>query len=223
MLVENRILHKFPERIIHLNELLKMPEFHIAANDIKCKLEIPTISKIENNVKNCDEKNVVQKPRLDSNSHNLILEQTHIPNNKNIIEALKILKPNVKELAEDVNDVKLWISLFKPKIEDGNNFGVGVQEEIIEVLDQVKTVVNSYLEQVSYYYKVRGNLIAKVCKYPYIEDYRRTVEEFDCKGYRYLTHSLCNICNTYKIMHDTIIKNIEKIKKPRSSNTDSLY
>jgi len=38
-----------------------------------------------------------------------------------------------------------------------------VQEEIIEVLDQVKTVVNSYLEQVSYYYKVRGNLIAKVC------------------------------------------------------------
>jgi len=28
-----------------------MPEFHIAANDIKCKLEIPTISKIENNVK----------------------------------------------------------------------------------------------------------------------------------------------------------------------------
>jgi len=117
-----------------------MPEFHIAANDIKCKLEIPTISKIENNVKklvytyckkiilnmlwfkiikhsnnfdfSCDEKNVVQKPRLDSNSHNLILEQTHIPNNKNIIEALKILKPNVKELAEDVNDVRKIFLIF---------------------------------------------------------------------------------------------------------------
>ncbi|CAH1732486.1 proteasome activator complex subunit 3-like [Aphis gossypii] len=221
--VENRILQKFPERIIHLNELLKMPEFHIAANDIKCKLEIPTISKIEKNVKNCDEKNVVKRPRLDSNSHDLIPEQTHIPHNKNITEALKILKPNIKELAEDVNDVKLWVSLFIPKIEDGNNFGVGVQEAIIHEVEQVKSIIDTYLEQVSLYYEVRGKFITKVFKYPYIEDYRCTVAELDYKQYFYLTHTLCDICNTYKTLHDIVIKNIEKIKKPRSSNTDSLY
>jgi len=48
----------------------------------------------------------VKRPRLDSNSHDLIQEQTHIPNNKNVTEALKILKPNVKKLAEDINDVR---------------------------------------------------------------------------------------------------------------------
>jgi len=47
---ENRIIKKFPERIVHLNELLAMPEFRIAANDIKCKLEIPTVANIKNNV-----------------------------------------------------------------------------------------------------------------------------------------------------------------------------
>jgi len=47
---ENLIVQKFPERIVHLNELLKMPVFHIAGTDLNCKFEFPTISKVENNV-----------------------------------------------------------------------------------------------------------------------------------------------------------------------------
>jgi len=54
----------------------------------------------------------VKKPCLDSNSHDLISKQTLIPNNKNIIEVLKILKPKVKELAEDVNDVRKIFLIF---------------------------------------------------------------------------------------------------------------
>jgi len=38
-----------------------------------------------------------------------------------------------------------------------------VQEEIIHEIEQVKTIVDTYLEHVSFYYEVRGKYIAKVC------------------------------------------------------------
>lgn len=38
-----------------------------------------------------------------------------------------------------------------------------MQEEIIHEIEQVKTIVDTYLEHVSFYYEVRGKYIAKVC------------------------------------------------------------
>lgn len=46
---ENRIIKSFPERIIHLNELLKKPELRIAKLDLKFTLDI-TVAKNENNI-----------------------------------------------------------------------------------------------------------------------------------------------------------------------------
>jgi len=46
-----------------------------------------------------------KRPRLDSNSHDSIPEQTTVPTNKNIRDILNILKPNIKLLAEDTNAV----------------------------------------------------------------------------------------------------------------------
>ncbi|XP_022173026.1 proteasome activator complex subunit 3 isoform X2 [Myzus persicae] len=220
---ENRIVQKFPERIIHLNELLKMPEFRIAATDIKCKLEIPTITKVENNVNNCEGKTQGKRPRLDSNSHDTIPGQLLIPANKKIVEVIKILKPNIKQLAEDTNALKMWVSLLIPKIEDGNNFGVSVQEDTLAEIQQVEVEATNYLEQMSRYYASRGKLISKVCKYPYIEDYRCAVEELDERQYLSMSLTMHEIRNRYSTLHDIVIKNFDKIKKPRSSNTDSLY
>lgn len=47
---EHRIVKSFPERIVHLNELLAKPEFSIALKDLKCYIETPTVVKVENNV-----------------------------------------------------------------------------------------------------------------------------------------------------------------------------
>lgn len=84
------------------------------------------------------------------------------------------------------------------------------------------------------------------------EDYRRTVTEIDEKEYislkiivselrnQYVCHDLgclhlrCNPLMYYSMqcfplpvpkvtLHDMILKNIEKIKRPRSSNADALY
>lgn len=59
----------------------------------------------------------------------------------------------------------MWISLLIPKIEDGNNFGVSVQEEILVEIQQVEFNAINNLEQVFNYYVSRGKLITKVCIY----------------------------------------------------------
>lgn len=220
---ENLIVEKFPERIVHLNKLLKMPVFRIAATDLNFKFEFPTISKVEKNVNNCDGKNLGKRPRLDSNSHDSIPVQTSIPNNLKLVEALKILKTNIKQLSEDTNTLKMWISLLIPKIEDGNNFGVSVQEDTLAEIQQVEVEATNFLEQISRYYASRGKLISKVYKYPFIDDYKSAVEELDERQYLSMSITMHEIRNRYSTLHDIVIKNFDKIKKPRSSNTDSLY
>lgn len=59
----------------------------------------------------------------------------------------------------------MWVSLLIPKIEDGNNFGVSVQEDTLAEIQQVEVEATNYLEQVSRYYISRGKLITKVCIY----------------------------------------------------------
>lgn len=56
-----------------------------------------------------------------------------------------------------------------------------------------------------------------------MEDYRRAVEELDEKQYLALSLTMHEIRNRYSTLHDIVIKNFDKIIKPRSSNTESLY
>ena len=61
-------------------------------------------------------------------------------------------------------------------------------------------------------------MVSKIAKYPHVEDYRRTVTEIDEKEY-----IISELRNQYVTLHDMILKNIEKIKRPRSSNAETLY
>lgn len=62
-----------------------------------------------------------------------------------------------------------------------------------------------------------------MAKYPHIQDYRRAVHELDEKQYLSIWLVLCEVRNRYCTLHDIILKNLEKLKKPRSSNTEALY
>ena len=72
------------------------------------------------------------------------------------------------------------------------------------------------------------------------DDYRKAIEEYDEKIYFSLKLICVELRNTYVrvirfknvlvtsllfqcILHDLISKNIEKLKRPRSTNTDSMY
>ncbi|XP_070782584.1 proteasome activator complex subunit 3 isoform X2 [Enoplosus armatus] len=143
--------------------------------------------------------------------------------NGNLVDLIEKVKPEIRTLIEKCNTVKMWVQLLIPRIEDGNNFGVSIQEETVAELRTVEGEAASYLDQISRYYITRAKLVSKIAKYPHVEDYRRTVTEIDEKEYISLKIIVSELRNQYVTLHDMILKNIEKIKRPRSSNTDALY
>lgn len=49
-----------------------------------------------------------------------------------------------------------------PKIEDGNNFGVSVQEETLAEIQSVESEAAAFFDQISRYFCSRAKIISKV-------------------------------------------------------------
>ncbi|XP_008571781.1 PREDICTED: proteasome activator complex subunit 3-like [Galeopterus variegatus] len=122
-----------------------------------------------------------------------------------------------------LQDLSRIRSLLIPKVEDGNNFGVSIQEDTVDQLWTVESTAASYLRRFSTYYNTRAKLVSKIVKYPQVEDYHRTVAEVDENEYLSVRQILLHLRNQYATLHDVILKNIEKIKTPRSTNSNNLY
>eukprot|EP00002_Diphylleia_rotans_P030877 TRINITY_DN6391_c0_g1_i1.p1 TRINITY_DN6391_c0_g1~~TRINITY_DN6391_c0_g1_i1.p1 ORF type:complete len:291 (+),score=82.68 TRINITY_DN6391_c0_g1_i1:51-923(+) len=148
---------------------------------------------------------------------------TPITCNKAIITLIQILKPKIFELVEMIDAVKMWIQLNIPKIEDGNNFGVSIQEETLAELSKAEESSIGMLETVSRYHMTRGKLLAKVMKYPYLEDYRRCVYELDEKEWFDMRISIIDLKNNYAILLDLIVKNLDKLRTPRTTHHREMF
>ena len=117
----------------------------------------------------------------------------------------------------------MWINLTIPKIADGNNFGVEIQLETMKEIQIVESTAASYLNQISYYFKMRADLVSTVIMKPDIEDYRRAVQETDENEFFSVTIMIDEIRDHYVSLHDMISKNMEKLKKPRPTPVIHLY
>eukprot|EP01130_Rhizamoeba_saxonica_P009122 TRINITY_DN3701_c0_g1_i1.p1 TRINITY_DN3701_c0_g1~~TRINITY_DN3701_c0_g1_i1.p1 ORF type:complete len:137 (-),score=26.99 TRINITY_DN3701_c0_g1_i1:70-480(-) len=133
------------------------------------------------------------------------------------------LKVELLESLDYLSDVKTWIQLNIPRIEDGNNFGVTVQEEVLAEVGRVEDASFTSLEILSKYFVTRAKLVSKCLKYPLISDYRRSTFDLDEKAYIDLQTTCRELRNNYAILYDTIQKNKEKIITPRTSNTSIMY
>lgn len=199
----------------------------------KINIPVPPAIAANNSTNNVaedgDGQRATKRPRSDSNpvevSGTLVMSlPTGIVHcNKPICDLIKIVKPVIRKLVEDSNLLKMWISFMIPKIEDGNNFGVSIQEDTLAEIQSVESESAAFFDQISRYFISRAKVVSKVAKYPHIEDYRRAVQELDEKEFLSLWLVMCEVRNRYSSLHDIVIKNMEKLKKPRSSNTESLY
>ncbi|KAF5906333.1 proteasome activator complex subunit 3, partial [Clarias magur] len=117
--------------------------------------------------------------------------------NGKLVDLIERVKPEIRTLIEKCNTVKMWVQLLIPRIEDGNNFGVSIQEETVAELRTVEGEAASYLDQISRYYITRAKLVSKIAKYPHVEDYRRTVTEIDEKEYISLKIIVSELRNQY--------------------------
>eukprot|EP01096_Ripella_sp_DP13-Kostka_P014856 TRINITY_DN6804_c0_g2_i1.p1 TRINITY_DN6804_c0_g2~~TRINITY_DN6804_c0_g2_i1.p1 ORF type:complete len:286 (-),score=150.53 TRINITY_DN6804_c0_g2_i1:23-811(-) len=141
-----------------------------------------------------------------------------IPSNKKVVLLLHLLKYQMSELIDMVNTVKIWVQLNIPQIEDGNDFGVGIQEEIINELSRCESDAFTVLDSTTKYYASRAQLITKMLKHSELEDYHRSVSYLDEQEYMTIRLQILDLRNNYTILHDLITKNRAKLEKPRSSD-----
>jgi len=147
-----------------------------------------------------------------------------IPCNKKLIRLVDLMKPEAKAMIETCESIRMWITLLIPKIEDGNNFGVGIQEEVLNEVQAVQTESILKLDAVAKYFVGRGELLAKIAKHPFIDDYHRAVKELDEREYLNIQFTISELRSHYVLLLDTISKNYDKIKKPRSANNmENMY
>jgi proteasome activator subunit 3 (PA28 gamma) len=227
MEAEDLVVKQFPKKVLHLETLLGSEKFNISKlAEVHSDLNIP-VPNPQPILNNNDDK-VSKKRKMEMNNDVdgtkvYAFSAGTVPCNKFIIELVDILKPHIRQLVEDTNLLKMWVQFLIPRIEDGNNFGVSIQEDAQNEIRTVEGEAASYFDQLSRYFMTRGKLVSKVAKYPHIDDYRRTIEELDEKEFVSLRLVLCELRNHYSTLHDLITKNIEKIKRPRTTNTDNMY
>lgn len=59
----------------------------------------------------------------------------------------------------------MWVQLLIPRIEDGNNFGVSIQEETVAELRTVEGEAASYLDQISRFHLQNLFIICGFCTF----------------------------------------------------------
>ena len=141
-----------------------------------------------------------------------------IPANSKLAELLKILKKEVREGIQIVSSIKIWITMLIPKMEDGNNFGVAVQEEVNNTLDEVESRTYNVLEGCQKYHQLRAKYVEKTLKHPHIDDFRRAIIERDQMEWMSRRSAIIDLRNNYATLFDMITKNLDKVTKPKGDN-----
>ena len=78
------------------------------------------------------------------------------------------LKPILRDFMMNCVLLKLWVSLLIPKMEDGNNFGVSIQAEVVKEITYHEDDAAKYYEEMTEFFTNRAKLCSKVIKYPLI-------------------------------------------------------
>ncbi|MES1920048.1 hypothetical protein MHBO_001774, partial [Bonamia ostreae] len=173
--------------------------------------------------KNSEEENGEFKKLLKTNSpafeKMLVRQQSYVGCNTWISRLVKDLKSECLFFIKMVGSLKLWIQLNIPKIEDGNNFGVTIQEEIVTELASKENHAFNIMEEMMKYYSERARIVKRILKYPKFEDFKNALVEHDDRAFIMFRMDFLDMRNYYITLLDVIKKNYEKIKKPRGNGS----
>ncbi|GAM25800.1 hypothetical protein SAMD00019534_089750, partial [Acytostelium subglobosum LB1] len=136
-----------------------------------------------------------------------------------ILQSHNTLKKHYVDLIETFSVIRCWISLNVPRIEDGNNFGVDIQEEMIGTLTKLEDIYTTLLEQSENYFIHRANTIKKALKHRDIDDFKQAIIQQDEKELIRFRFSYHDLANNYATTYSTIIKNFQKLEAPRPTSS----
>lgn len=219
----------FPKKICELDSLLKERDLNLSdLGTLRAELDIPIPdpAKEKEKEEKCKKEKEAKGEETGKKKDD---EEDKAPpcgpisSNEKILTLLSRVKPEIREVKEKLNLVCMWVQLQIPKIEDGNNFGVAVQEKVFELMTGIRTKLESFQTQISKYFLDRGDAVAKAAKQPHVGDYRQLVHELDEAQYAEVRVMAMEIRNTYAILYDIVMKNSEKIIKPRGEDKALIY
>ena len=140
-----------------------------------------------------------------------------------LADAFDELRAEWDELIELMDALKMYINLQMPQIEDGDTFGVSIQEEALNEVVRTQESAYNLIATPFTYHSTRGDLAAKLVRYPGVKDYAQAIEEHDRKSVYRLKMHLTDMRNMYAVVFDILKKNIAKISKPKSGNQMGSY
>lgn len=234
---ERYISNEIPSKIISLNQLSQdVPSFFEENYEINVNIINQNTNdkkrksvksapprkrrKLSNNNNSNKEENDEQKlniwlkksPRTPSEIMRL---ETNVASNQSMMKISNLITMEIIEIINICTSMKMAISLKIPSIQEGNNFGVEIQEDIVDDISRVENGSMDCIDQIANYYQIRSKSVSKVLKWPYLDDYRLALKEFDLSHMAVLKSMAVDLRNSYIILHDTITKNMEKLKNPR--------
>ncbi|KAI5105999.1 proteasome activator complex subunit 1 [Silurus meridionalis] len=216
----------FPQMIADMDNLLQASLVLEDLSALRAPLDIPMPDPAKEELKR--KKKEAKKEKEGKKSDDKEEDEAGPPcgpiaSNEKVDNLIKEIKPHIQTLKEKLNTVSMWVQLQIPRIEDGNNFGVAVQEKVFELLTNTRTKIEGFQTQITKYYSERGDAVAKASKQPHVGDYRQLVHELDQHQYCELRMVVLEIRNTYAVLFDVISKNYDKIKKPRGDCKALIY
>ncbi|KAF8665315.1 hypothetical protein AX16_000335 [Volvariella volvacea WC 439] len=120
-----------------------------------------------------------------------------------------LVKQEAETLVSLADQVRLWVAMTMPRIEDGDNFGVQVQEEVLAELHRAVDSAQGFRDTARQDFLARGKICSKIIAL--VEHEERQI---------YLARrALIEIRNIYAMVTDLIHKNIAKA----SSSSATVY
>ncbi|GAB65653.1 proteasome activator complex subunit 3 [Plasmodium cynomolgi strain B] len=212
---------RIPKRIIYFNTLVNVnaePGSILDVSDLDTNTYKYTTNHTEENIRKKHKTNdhdVIEKKKdsIDINIKN----DTNYEEKKIVIDE-NVIYTHYVPSHKQISNIKLWIQLNVPRIEDGNNFGVGIQEEAIQELARVEESAFNLYDAIVKYYMDRAKLSTKVIKYPNVYDYQEAVRELDKKEWIHIKITIIDMRNNYIMLYDLLCKNWEKVVKPKNED-----
>lgn len=206
-----------PGKILEMAEVCKSPDFAVirdedfkmtrTTRDALSSASGPYVKKRKIESESNVPKNMVVVPPYDGGGPKIL-------SNERILRMMDVVKKKHTEAMEGLSAIKMWIQMNVPRIEDGNNFRVGVQEECISELSRVEDSSFSVLDSMSKYFATRARLVTKCLKHPDVEDYKRSIEEVDHMQAVNMRMCMLDLRNNYTILFDVLKKNDDRLDAP---------
>jgi hypothetical protein len=225
-----------PQKTVALTTVLEEDkEFRFKPIQVRCEIDYQKnhnngMTVEMNGEKDANEKSKKRKLELNNNSIQITEGEpplkkleTQVDSNPILVSTLNKVKLEIIEFIDSITTLKIWVHMHVPKIEDGNNFGVAVQEEVLQELGRCEDFTVQSLAITTKYFLTRAKIVAKCLKYPGIQDFEETVHQLDEKTYIELLTIMRDLRNNYAIVYDFVQKNKDKILCPRSSYTGSMF